>query len=448
MMSLGLRETAELLQGRMLGRDAHFFGVSTDTRTLVQGNLFIAMEGPRFDGHRFLGQAAERGAAGALVARPATRLPAVQVEDPRRAFGRLAAHWRARFRLPLVAVTGSNGKTTVKEMVAAVLGAGRGPVLATAGNLNNDIGVPLTLSRLDAGHRAAVIEMGANHPGEIAALAAMACPDIGVITNAAPAHLAGFGTLAGVARAKGELLQGLAPGGTAILNADDSQYGLWRRMAGDRRVLSFGFGAADVRGDWVAAGTGGRLEVTTPVGDLALALQLPGRHNAANALAALAVAVALEIPLAAAAAALAGVRPHPGRLAPCRRRDGGLLLDDSYNANPASLAAALDSLAGLPGPTWLVLGDMAELGPDAPALHAEMGRRAAAAGVQRLYALGPLAAEAAASFGSGGTGFGDVAALLQALQRDLDPAVNLLVKGSRAARMERVAQALLAGEEA
>ena len=427
------------------GEDRPLAGVAIDGRRLRPGELFVAIPGPRFDGHDFLDQAHAAGAAAALVSRPVpgAPLPLLRVDDTRAALGRLARAWRDRFPGPVVAVTGSNGKTTVKEMAARVLAA-LGPVLATEGNLNNDLGLPLTLLRLTGAHRAAVVEMGANHPGEIAHLAAIAHPDVGLVTNAGPAHLEGFGSVAGVARAKGELFEALEAGQTAVINRDDPYAGLWDDLAAPARVLDFALDhEAAVRAvDVDSTAEGSRFRLLTPQGEAQVDLPLPGRHNVRNAAAAVAVGLALGVDPRAGAAALAAMTPVAGRLRPLPARGGARLIDDSYNANPASVAAALDVLAACSGRRTLGLGAMAELGAEAEALHAEVGRAARARGIERLFALGEGAAPAVPAFGPGGHHFDSMDALLETLQMDLNENDTVLVKGSRSAGMERVVQAL------
>ena len=449
MIRMQLAEAARICRGELRGEDVEFCGVSSDSRAISAGALFVALSGPSFDGHDFIDQARGRGAVAAMVSSGRfDALPRLRVPDTRVGLGALAAGWRDRHSLPVVAVTGSNGKTTVKEMIAAVL-ASRGPVLATRGNLNNDIGLPLTLLTLAPEHRYAVLEMGANHAGEIATLCRLARPDVGVVTLCAPAHLEGFGSLEGVAHAKGELFAGLAPDGVAVINADDRFAPLWREMAGRRRVVSFGFGAdAEVRGECRPGGDGVHLSVHTTTGDIAAELQLLGRHNAANALAACAVALALGVPLADIGPALGAVRPVAGRLQVRRGIGDVRIIDDTYNANPSSLRAGLDVLAGFTAPRWLVLGSMAELGDDAEALHRQAGVDAGAAGIDRVHTLGELTVGTAAAFGAGATVHADMESLLAALRAELPPAATVLVKGSRSMRMERVVSALLAEEEA
>ena len=451
MMTMPLSEAADLLEGRLTGADRVFHGLSTDTRTLQPGNLFVALRGPRFDGHDFAAGALAQGAAGVLADRALEALsPLIRVADTHAALGTLAAAWRQRFDLPVIAVTGSNGKTTVKNLLAAIL-ATRGQALATEGNFNNLIGVPLMLARLQPEHGAAVFELGANRPGEIARLAAWVRPTVGVITNAGPAHLEGFGSIEGVARAKGELFAALGPEGVAVINADDPQAEGWRRLAAGRRQLTFGLERpAEVRADWAPEGGGTRIELQTPAGSQTLRLAFSGRHNVMNALAAAAAALAIGMPLAQIAAGLEAARPAPGRLRLCPGRRGAMVIDDTYNANPASVEAALEVLSGLPGEHWLALGDMGELGDAAAELHARIGRAARASGVRRLWAAGPLAAQAAEAFGRGAECFEDAAALAGALGDAAREGVVVLVKGSRAARMERVVAALcegLQGEE-
>ncbi|MBI5781932.1 MAG: UDP-N-acetylmuramoyl-tripeptide--D-alanyl-D-alanine ligase [Rhodocyclales bacterium] len=426
-------------------------GVEIDSRVPLAGRLFVALRGARFDGHDFVAAALAAGAAAALVERRwwASRQPAgsfLLVEDARRALARLAAAWRARFPEPLVGITGSNGKTTVKEMTAAILRAhfGAEAVLATRGNRNNDIGLPLTLLELEAAHRAAVCELGINRPGEMALLAAIACPDVALVTTAQRAHLEGFGMLDTVAREKGQIYRFLAPDGTALIPADDPHAALWREMAAGRRVLTFGRGG-EVSGTAEPLPWGWRVQVCAPRGEVAFTLPLPGRHNVHNALAAIACAVALEVPLETAAGALAAFVPVPGRLQPVPGEQGALLIDDTYNANPDSMRAAIEVLAALPQPRkLLVLGDMGEVGPEAPRLHAALGQYARTAGIERLFTLGELAREAATAFGRTAESFAELEPLVQRLRAELSPQTAVLVKGSRFMRMERVVSALAA----
>jgi UDP-N-acetylmuramoyl-tripeptide--D-alanyl-D-alanine ligase len=434
---------------KLLGEDRAFGTVSTDSRSLPEGSLFVALRGERFDGHDFAAAAVERGAVAVLVERDlGLAVPQLVAKDSLAALSAAAAAWRAGFDIPVVGVAGSNGKTSTKEMVAAIL-AERGPVLATRGTLNNHIGVPLTLFGIDAGHRFAVIELGANHPGEVAALAALARPTVGLVTNAGAEHLEGFLTLDGVARAEGELFERLPPAGTAVINADDAYAGLWRRMATAGHVVTFGTGEADVRardprlsvehGAWAT-----RFELDTPQGTVAVRLSLPGLHNVSNAAGAAAAALACGATLPEVAAGLARVQPVAGRLQLKPGAGGAWIVDDSYNANPSSAIAGLDVLASLPGERWLVLGEMAELGAQAESAHAEVGRHARATGVTRLEAIGTNTPQAVAAFGAGARWHADAAALVATLRPDLRPGVTVLVKGSRVNRLERVVDALVA----
>jgi UDP-N-acetylmuramoyl-tripeptide--D-alanyl-D-alanine ligase len=443
MMAMQLSEAAQVLDGRLTAGSVAFRGISTDSRRLAPGSLFFALQGPNFDGHDFVGSARERGAAAAAVTRRCdSPLPQVEVNDTRLALGQLGAFWRQQFSLPLVAITGSNGKTTVRAMTEAVL-AECGRTLSTQGNLNNDIGLPLTLARLGPDDRYAVLEMGANHPGEIDYLAGLAQPTIAVVTNAAPAHLAGFGDLEGVARAKGELFARLNPGATAVINADDDFAPLWRALASHCRVVEFGLDAdAAVTAEWTGDTRGSDLRLATPQGGTDLRLPLPGRHNVMNALAAVAASLAAGAGLAAIRRGLESLSAVAGRYNIHSLPGAITLIDDSYNANPESLQAALDVLALAADERWLVLGDMGELGATAARLHAAAGRKARAAGVTRLYGLGELAARAVAEFDGPGGAFSSMDELLAALRAELRGPLHILVKGSRSMRMERVVAAL------
>ena len=449
---LMLSAAALILNGRQTGHDVEFTSVGTDSRAIMPGMLFVALKGERFDGHDFVEQILTQGANCALVsadwAAAHPDLSLVGVADTRRALGQLAAHWRARFHIPLIGVTGSNGKTTVKEMCAAILRAdfGQHAVLATTGNLNNDIGLPLTLLKLHAPHHAAVIEMGMNHPGEIAYLTRIAKPTVALVNNAQRAHLAGLGTVADVARAKGEIFEGLADTGVAVINADDPNAPLWQDMNRDRRILSFGFApTADVRGVWATQGNGngGLLELTTPLGAAAVTLQVPGHHNARNALAAAAACIAAGVPLAPIVRGLSNYAGMPGRLQHKAGHGGATVIDDSYNANPDSMRAAIDVLAALPGRRIFVMGDMGEVGEAAGQLHDEIGGHAKSQGIELLFALGEKSVAAARNFGAGGRHCKDVAALVGALKPFLDKDTTVLVKGSRFMKMERVVAEIL-----
>ena len=442
MITMQLSDAARVLDARCRDGDVVFRGVSTDSRQLQAGNLFVALQGPNFDGHDYLDVARERGAAAAAVSRAVdSDLPLLEVGDTRLALGRLAGHWRACFDLPVIAITGSNGKTTVRSMTQAIMECA-GQTLSTRGNLNNDIGVPLTLFRLAEKDRFAVIEMGANHPGEIDYLATIARPTIAVVTNAGPAHLEGFGDLDGVARAKGEVFARLGSDGTAVINADDRYAALWRELAGDSRTIDFALEQdAAVTADWHGDPTGSDVSLHTPGGGLEIRLPLPGGHNVMNALAATAAALAAGVGMDCIGRGLESLAPVAGRFNIHRLPGGVTVIDDTYNANPESLAAAIDVLAMADGEKWLVLGDMGELGASAADLHREAGRRARSAGVDRLFTLGELAGEAIGGFG-GGTVADSQAVLVEALQADLHENVNILVKGSRRMCMEQVVELL------
>jgi len=429
-----------------MGDDVLFTSVSTDTRQIQPGALFVALSGPNFDGNRFVDQAAAKGAVGALVREgiDATALPVVAVDDTRVALGSLAAYWRNKHDATIYGVTGSNGKTTVKEMLAAILSVGHAGI-ATKGNLNNDIGMPLTLLRLRADDDYAVLEMGMNHPGEIAYLTQIARPDVAVINNAAGAHLEGLGSIENVALAKGEILQGLRENGVAVLNADDEFFGLWAGLAKDKgcRVVRFGLdSAADVSAEIDAGWLESTLQLRTPEGEIDIALPLPGRHNVMNALAASAAALAGDATLEQVKSGLENMHSVSGRLVARKGIAGVTVLDDTYNANPASLAAGLDVLSRFPGRKVLALGDMGELGEDSLAQHAEAGKQALASGVDELYATGEQSAAAVDAFGENGRWFADKDALTAALKGQLTENTAVLVKGSRASRMEQVSQAL------
>ncbi len=452
MTELSFSHAAAAIGARHIGPEAWIRSVSTDTRTLRAGDLFVALKGPNFDGHDHLEAARGAGAAGALVERESRcPMPLLAVPDSRLALGRLGATWRRRSAAQVVAITGSNGKTTVKEMLAAILGQ-VGKTLATGGNLNNDIGVPLTLLRLQDEAYAAV-EMGANHAGEIAYLTALTRPDVALLINAGRAHLEGFGSLEGVARAKAEIAQGLGPQGLFVFDADAPWVHLWRQQGAHCRVLTFGLGeGADVRLDetetgveWDADGFSSRFRLHLPAETLDIKLHLGGAHNRRNALAAAAAAHAAGIPAAAIGAGLAALRPLKGRLDPLPGRHGVGLIDDSYNANPDSVLAAIDLLGTAPGRRFLVLGELAEMGPQGQGFYAEIGAYAREQGIDGLYVTAEACA-AAAAFGPAAECHAEPAALIAALEQRMRAGDRVLVKGSRRARMERVIQALQQAE--
>lgn len=450
MIARSLNEIVRIAGGQLVGENRAFSSVSTDTRTLQPGALFVALSGPNFDGHEFVAAAAARGAAAALVERPLTvALPQVVVADPLAALSAFAREWRRQFSIPVIGVTGSNGKTTTKELIGAILSR-LGACLVTRGNLNNHIGVPLMLLEMTAAHRYAVIEVGANHLGEIAHLAGIAEPTIGIITNAGAAHLEGFGSLQGVAAGKGELLQSLPADGVAVINADDAFATLWREARSADRMLTFGFEqradfmAHKVQASGDAAGFRIDFDLVAPEGAKPATLGLAGLHNLRNALGAAAVASAAGATLDEIVAGLAAMRPVAGRLELKPAINGAYLVDDSYNANPNSLKAGLDALQGFRGARWLVLGDMMELGDSANELHAEVGRYARQAGIERVLAIGQHSHFAVEAFGRGAQWFADIDALIAEVRSSLQPGAAVLIKGSRANRLERVSAALSA----
>ncbi len=454
-----LAQAAQALGARYTGVDAEFGAVSTDSRAIKRGDLFVALKGERFDGHTFLAQAAAAGAAAAIVEDSGFRtqdseaaLPLIVVENTLLALGRLAQYWRGKFTMPLVALTGINGKTTVKEMLAAILREAvvaesrvlnpESCVLATRGNLNNHIGVPLTLLELRTAHRYAVIEMGMNHAGEISYITRLAEPDVALISNAGVAHIENLGSEEAIARAKGEIFDGLKTGGTAVLNADDHYAPLWRELALGKRQLEFALEAqAAVTATYKIRELDSEIVLTTPLGSARAVVPAPGLHNVKNALAASAAATALEVPAATVAAGLARFGGVKGRLQRKSGLNGATLIDDTYNANPDSVRAAITVLAQARGKKLLVLGDMGELGRAAGAMHAQVGEFARRAGVNRLFTLGELSAHATQAFGAGARHFTRIEDLLAEIENALAPDVTVLVKGSRFMQMERVVTA-------
>jgi UDP-N-acetylmuramoyl-tripeptide--D-alanyl-D-alanine ligase len=453
---LTLAGAAALLPGAMRFGDGGtpIFRVHSDSRSLRPGDLFVALVGERFDGHDYLAAAREAGAAAVLVSRGLGEagLPGLQVDDTLIALQKLAAGWRQTLDLPLIAVTGSNGKTTVTQMIAAILQAWLGDAaLATAGNLNNHIGVPLTLLRLrdDDGlrHRAAVLELGMNHPGEIAQLAAMAAPTVALVNNAQREHQEFMAGVGAVARENGAVIQALPASGTAVFPADDAHTPLWREWAGSRPTLAFALrGPGDLVGDGRWSGDHWAMHLRTPAGLAEFALHAAGEHNVHNALAAAAGALAAGAPLEAVVAGLQRFRPVKGRSQSETLNWHGAqatLVDDSYNANPDSVRAAIGLLAGLPGPQWLILGDMGEVGEQGPAFHDEVGRFAGQAGIAQVWTVGPLAECTARAFGPIARHFASTDALIDALA-SAGTFASVLVKGSRFMAMERVVAALRA----
>jgi UDP-N-acetylmuramoyl-tripeptide--D-alanyl-D-alanine ligase len=453
---LTLAEAQALLPGSTLvGAGAtRFARVHSDTRTLQTGDLFVALRGERFDANDFLAQARQSGAVAALAERGLLEagLPGLLVPDAKAALGQLAAAWRRQHAIPVIAITGSNGKTTTTQMVASVLRAWVGDdALATQGNYNNDIGVPLTLMRLrhddERSHRAAVVELGMNHPGEIAPLAAMTAPTVALVNNAQREHQEFMATVEAVARENGAVLQALPLSGCAVFPAEDACAPIWYELAGSRPHLTFALrGAADVTADARWQGEHWALELHTPAGTVPVALHMAGEHNVRNALAAAACALAAGAPLSAIQQGLEDFRAVKGRSELKRDARGRTLIDDSYNANPDSVRAAIDVLAALPGDSWLVLGDMGEVGNDGPAFHREVGAYAAERGIAHLWTAGAAARDAAAAYGPNARAFDNTAALIAALNEQPD-AAQTLVKGSRFMKMEHVVAALQTAQD-
>lgn len=459
-MQLTLQQAALWIEGAQLvgGGGVTVRRVHTDTRTLEPGDLFVALKGERFDGNAFLIDAKAKGAVAAICQGPGQAvlagadLPGLIVADSKLALGQLAAGWRQQFTLPMIAVTGSNGKTTVTQMTASILREFRPrTMLATQGNLNNDIGVPLTLLRLRARHEVAVIELGMNHPGEIALLSSMVRPTVALVNNAQREHLEFMATVAAVAGENGAVIESLSDNGVAVFPADDAHSTMWLGLADKRAHLTFAVtpqrDAADVT---CAAPTWAKgawdVQVRTPAGNLRYSLHVAGLHNVKNSLAAAACALAVGVPMADIARGLQAFEPVKGRSRACVVEVGGrtlTLVDDSYNANPDSVRAAIDVLAGLPGPRLLVLGDMGEVGNDGPRLHAEVGAYAHERGIEVLFGLGAATASAVSQFGAG-RHFDDIDALNAATLEALPRVASVLVKGSRFMKMERVVQVITA----
>ena len=421
-----------------------FSGCSTDTRTLEKDNLYIALKGERFDGHDFVKQAQDKGAACLLLEKSVhTDIPTIQVKDSRKAMGALANVWRKQLNTPIVAVTGSNGKTTVKEMLKQIFSKA-GSVHATQGNLNNDIGVPLTLFKLSASDDYAVIEMGANHAGEIAYLTELTQPDVATITQCAPAHLEGFGSIEGVARAKAEIFQGLGESGVAVINADDDYADYWQDCVKQKRQLTFGVNAqADVTARNIEVDLNGcYFQLYSPNGNIEIHLPLLGEHNVMNALAAAACAIAINIELETIQQGLAAMQAVKGRLQRVKGINGSLIIDDTYNANPKSLSAAIDTVTAKTKNAFLVLGDMGELGDDALSMHEQAGVYARSKGINRLFTLGELSQHACVGFGESFYSYENHAALAKAIKPLLNEEVVVLVKGSRTMHMEDIVSLL------
>ena len=446
MRPLALSELQLPLEGQLHGADCDILGVSTDSRNLRDGDLFVALRGEHFDGQKYISQAHSTGATAAIVREMvASSLPQLQVADTQRALGLLGAYNRQQYKGPLIGITGSSGKTTVKNMVHAVLSQ-RGETLATEGNFNNEIGVTLTLLRLQPGVEFAVVEMGAAKAGDIAWLCELACPTIAVLLNAMPAHLEGFGSVEGVAAAKGEIFDRLIKTDVAVINADQSWARQWRKRASAATVMDFGLeqpasiSARNIQG---MGARGVSFTASTPVGDMSIRLNLPGEHNVANALAAVAVGLACELSLMNIRDGLESLQPSGGRLRSGCSPLGATIIDDCYNANPGSVRAAIDMLAACSGRRTLLLGAMRELGHGSSELHREVGEYAREAGVDQLWGVGPELEACVDVFGAGGRYFEDRAAALVDIEEQFGEGDTVLVKGSRSTGMEQVLHALL-----
>jgi UDP-N-acetylmuramoyl-tripeptide--D-alanyl-D-alanine ligase len=444
-MSLRLQTVATWTRGLRNGPDVPLAGVSTDTRKIAPGDLFVALVGEKYDAHDFVAQAKKAGAAAALVARRVdVDLPQVIVADTERALGDLASAVRGERRARVIGITGSNGKTTVKTLTASIIKRHDVHTHVNPGNLNNEIGLPLTLIAMPPDTAYAVLEMGAGKPGDIAYLAAIARPEIGLVNNIASAHLERMLTVEGIAQTKGAVYEALPADGTALINADDAFAGYFTGLAGTRRILRFGFAkGSDVTALDLRLGERSAFTLATPAGRIAIDLPLPGRHNVSNALAAASIALALDVPLATIRDGLEQAPTVAGRLVRHVGVDGWTLIDDSYNANPGSTAAAIATLALEHGEAWLVLGDMKELGADGERLHADIGALAKASGIARLFTVGSLSRAASRAFGAGATHYENQSDLIETLRRELAPGVRCLVKGSRSSAMDRVVAAVL-----
>lgn len=448
-MNMMLSEIARAVNGEHKGADVAITSVSIDTRGIQPNDLYVAIKGHQFDGNEFVDKAEQSGAVAALLNKGnTTNLPHILVDDTKLALGKLASAWRNKSSAKVVGVTGSNGKTTVKEMTAAIL-ATAGTVLYTKGNLNNDIGVPLTLLRLNENHQYAVVEMGANHPGEIAYISALAKADVIILNNAGAAHIEGFGSLEGVAKAKGEIIETLKPDGVAVLNRADNYFDYWHSLAGNRQVLSFGLDekadiyAKNIHAEIVDEAFVTAFNLVTARSMVKINLSLAGQHNVLNALAAASAALALGIDLENIKAGLESMKPVTGRMQPLHSRLGNIIIDDTYNANADSLKAGLDVLVMCPGKHWVVLGAFGELGQDSGKIHEEIGELISSKGVVRLLAIGPDAKNSVRAFGKGATFFDSQDELIDALKAELTGAEAILIKGSRTQRMENVAAALV-----
>ncbi len=448
-MKMMLSEIAKVTNGKHVGDDLTIASTSIDTRAIKPGDLYVAIKGHQFDGNEFVSKAEQTGAGAAILNKGyTTSLPHILVDDTRLALGQLASAWRDKVSAKVVGITGSNGKTTVKEMTAAVLGM-EGPVLFTKGNLNNDIGVPLTLFRLNEKHKYAVIEMGANHLGEIAYTSAIAKADVVILNNAGGAHIEGFGSLENIAKGKGEIIETLKPDGVAVLNQDDNYFDYWKSVAGARKVISFGLHesadvkAQNIKTEIISNTFATSFTLLANSASVKVNLKLAGQHNIKNALAATGAALAFGLSLDKIKAGLESVKPVMGRLQPLVGRLGNIIIDDTYNANADSLKAGLDVLVNCRGQHWVVLGAFNELGSDSSKIHEEIGEVLSSKGVVRLLATGPDAKNSVRAFGKGASFFDSQDELINTLKNELTGDETILIKGSRTQHMENVAAALV-----
>jgi UDP-N-acetylmuramoyl-tripeptide--D-alanyl-D-alanine ligase len=441
-----LSEVALATNGELIGQDVEIDSVGTDSRAIKPGQLFVALKGENFDGHQHVAESLEKGAKAALVENE-ENTPSVKVGNTRLALGNLAAYWRQKIKVPVIGITGSNGKTTVKEMLAGILKAQTGQselVLVTEGNLNNDIGMPLTLLKAKPSHDYVVLEMGMNHSGEIAYLSHIARPNIVLINNAGSAHIGELGSLDAIAKAKGEIFEGLDENGIAIINADDVYFDFWKSLVPSHQKITFGLSVnADVTASYQLSETHTQMSLKTAKGEVSFELPVAGEHNVKNALAASAIAIALNVSLEKIADGLSGFTGAKGRLQEKQGQHGASVIDDTYNANPVSMKAAIDVLAMRAGRRLFVMGDMGELGRDADSMHAEVGAYAKRAGIQALYAMGVHSQKAVEAFGDGAKNYETIDALSLDLLSGMNKNTTILIKGSRFMQMERVVQQIV-----
>ncbi len=453
-----LSEIAKALNTQVIGKDVNVLSIGTDSRNIEAGQLFVALKGDNFDGNTYAAEAIRLGAAAAVISDADVEVsPAVLVGNARTALGELAQYWRQKFSLPVVAITGSNGKTTVKEMITSILNAASGEVLATKGNFNNDVGMPLTLLNMRAEHEYAVIEMGMNHMGEIRYLTKIAQPQVAVVNNAGTAHIGELGSREDIAQAKGEIFEGLSDSGIAVINADDDFGPYWQSLNVERKVITFGLdvtgfsAAADVSATYETQATHMQVKLKTPSGIVAFNLNVLGKHNVSNALAASAVAVALGINNEVIAAGLTQFNGVQGRLQQHVGYQGAAVIDDTYNANPDSMKAAVDVLMNQlesdESYAIFVMGDMGELGDNADAMHVAIGQYAGQQGVSKLFSFGKLSRLASDALGGNGQHFETIEALVEAVKREMHVGMCVLVKGSRSMKMERVVKAIIKDEK-